>query len=75
MTMMAQKFQSQLTGTVMNNIGVSGLDSMSPDQVDFKALAAGLKNKVMKGTIVRDEKSGFSILVPEKKAPQMPAVQ
>lgn len=75
MTMMAQQFQSQLTGTVMNNIGVSGLDSMSPEQLDFKALAAGLKNKVMKGTIVQDDESGFSILVPNKKASQMPAVQ
>lgn len=75
MTMMAQKFQSQLTGTVMDNIGVSGLDSVSPGQIDFKALATGLKNKVVQGRVVTDEDSGFSILVPQQKAPSIQPAQ
>jgi hypothetical protein len=71
LTMLVKQFQSKLTGTVMNKVGVKDLGSYDPS-ASLKSIVGGVKETVTGGKLVRDKDSGFSILVPEKKLPGTP---
>jgi hypothetical protein len=78
LTVLMQNFQSQLTGSVMDKVGIKSLESYEPTQSlqsivgGVKSTVGNVKSTVTGGKLVRDKDSGFSILVPEKKIPGAP---